>query len=144
MVKAGKLDAGEDSRCSFASAEAIRAAFGAGPGSLGPVGFKGTVVADRAVAAMADFVTGANEDDHHYTGVNIGRDFPEPQFADIRNVVAGDPSPDGKGALEICRGIEVGHIFQLRTKYSEHDEAHVPRRGRQVRSSWKWAATASA
>jgi prolyl-tRNA synthetase len=67
---------------------------------------------------MADFVIGANEDDYHYTGANIGRDLPEPEAADIRNVVAGDPSPDGKGALELCRGIEVGHIFQLRTKYS--------------------------
>ena len=67
---------------------------------------------------MADFVVGANIDDHHYTGANLGRDFPEPAFADIRNAVAGDPSPDGKGTLEICRGIEVGHIFQLRTKYS--------------------------
>jgi prolyl-tRNA synthetase len=67
---------------------------------------------------MADFVTGANVDDFHYTGVNIGRDFPEPVVADIRNVVAGDPSPDGKGVLDILRGIEVGHIFQLRTKYS--------------------------
>jgi prolyl-tRNA synthetase len=67
---------------------------------------------------MSDFVIGANENDHHYTGANIGRDFPEPDVADIRNVVAGDMSPDGKGTLEICRGIEVGHIFQLRTKYS--------------------------
>jgi prolyl-tRNA synthetase len=64
-------------------------------------------------------VTGANEDGQHYTGANIGRDFAEPQVADIRNVVAGDPSPDGKGPLAICRGIEVGHIFQLRTKYSD-------------------------
>jgi prolyl-tRNA synthetase len=67
---------------------------------------------------MADFVIGANEDDHHYTGANVGRDFPQPEVFDIRNVVAGDPSPDGKGTLELCRGIEVGHIFQLRTKYS--------------------------
>jgi prolyl-tRNA synthetase len=71
------------------------------------------------VMAMADFVIGANTNDHHYTGANIGRDFAEPAFADIRNVVTGDPSPDGKGTLELCRGIEVGHIFQLRTKYSE-------------------------
>ena len=77
------------------------------------------VVADRAVAAMSDFVCGANEEGFHLTGVNWGRDLPEPQVADIRNVVAGDPSPDGKGTLEIARGIEVGHIFQLRTKYSE-------------------------
>jgi prolyl-tRNA synthetase len=102
----------------FYSAERIRLAFGATPGSLGPVGFAGPVIADRAVAGMSDFVVGANEDDHHYTGANIGRDFRQPQTADIRNVVAGDPSPDGRGQLELCRGIEVGHIFQLRTKYS--------------------------
>ena len=77
------------------------------------------VTADRTVAAMSDFVCGANEEGFHLTGVNWGRDLPEPQAADIRNVVAGDPSPDGKGRLEIARGIEVGHIFQLRTKYSE-------------------------
>jgi len=103
----------------FAPAEAIRSRFGAGPGSLGPVGFKGVVIADRTVVAMSDFVVGANEDDHHYTGVNIGRDFPEPVVADVRNVVAGDASPDGKGRLEILRGIEVGHVFQLRDKYSK-------------------------
>jgi prolyl-tRNA synthetase len=118
LVKAAKL--GEVARpLAFSAAGAIRAAFGADPGSLGPVGFHGAVVADRTVAAMSDFVTGANEDEHHYTGVNIGRDFAEPVVADIRNVVAGDASPDGRGALGICRGIEVGHIFQLRTKYSE-------------------------
>jgi prolyl-tRNA synthetase len=117
LVKTGKL-AQVRKPVSFTGAEAIRAAFGADPGSLGPVGFNGTVIADYAVARMADFVTGANEDDHHHTGVNIGRDFPEPFPADLRNVVAGDPSPDGGGVLEICRGIEVGHIFQLRTKYS--------------------------
>jgi prolyl-tRNA synthetase len=103
----------------LAPAEAIRSRFGAGPGSLGPIGFKGVVIADRAVVAMSDFVTGANEDDHHFTGVNIGRDFPEPVVADVRNVVAGDASPDGKGRLEILRGIEVGHVFQLRNKYSK-------------------------
>ncbi len=77
------------------------------------------IIADRTVAAMSDFVCGANEEGFHLTGVNFGRDIPAPQVADVRNVVAGDPSPDGKGALEIVRGIEVGHIFQLRTKYSE-------------------------
>jgi prolyl-tRNA synthetase len=102
----------------FSSGESIRSRFGAGPGSLGPVGFKGIVIADRTVAAMSDFVAGANQDDYHHTGVNIGRDFPEPLVADIRSVVAGDASPDGKGRLEIVRGIEVGHIFQLRDKYS--------------------------
>ena len=117
LIKTGKLEA-VSKPVSFSSPEAIRAAFGADPGSLGPVGFKGIVIADRALAAMSDFVIGANENDHHYTGANLGRDFPEPQFEDIRNVVAGDPSPDGRGVLDICRGIEVGHIFQLRTKYS--------------------------
>ncbi len=117
-IKAQKLDGVADPLV-FASAEAIQAAFGAAPGSLGPVGFKGRVVMDRTVAVMADFVVGANQDDWHYTGANIGRDFTEPEVADLRNVVAGDPSPDGKGTLEICRGIEVGHIFQLRTKYAE-------------------------
>jgi prolyl-tRNA synthetase len=90
-------------------------------GYIGPVGSApSTVFADRTVAAMSDFVCGANEAGFHFTGVNWGRDLPEPgQIADIRKVVAGDPSPDGKGNLEIVRGIEVGHIFQLRTKYSE-------------------------
>jgi len=118
LIKAGKLEQVKKP-VAFSSVEAIRALFGADPGSLGPAGFKGTVIADRAVAAMADFVVGANQNDHHYTGANIARDFPEPVVADIRNVVAGDPSPDGKGRLEILRGIEVGHIFQLRTKYSD-------------------------
>ena len=117
-VKAQKIT-GIKNPLTFAAPADILTAFGANAGSLGPVGFSGRVVMDRTVAAMADFVTGANEDDHHYTGVNIGRDFPEAEVADLRNVVAGDPSPDGKGTLEICRGIEVGHIFQLRTKYSE-------------------------
>ncbi len=118
LIKAGKL-AQVKLPVTFAAVETIRAAFNADPGSLGPVGFSGTVIADRALTAMADFVVGANENDHHCTGANIGRDFPEPVFADLRNVVTGDASPDGKGTLEICRGIEVGHIFQLRTKYSE-------------------------
>ncbi len=78
-----------------------------------------TLIADRAVAAMSDFCTGANEDGYHLTGVNFGRDLPEAAVADIRNVVAGDPSPDGKGTLEIVRGIEVGQVFQLRTNYTE-------------------------
>jgi prolyl-tRNA synthetase len=117
-IKAQKLP-GIKNPLTFADEAAIRATFGAGPGSLGPIGFPGRIIADRTVAKMADFVIGANEDEHHYTGANLGRDFPEPEVADLRNVVAGDPSPDGKGTLEICRGIEVGHIFQLRTKYSE-------------------------
>jgi prolyl-tRNA synthetase len=77
------------------------------------------ILADRAVAALSDFVCGANEEGFHLTGVNFGRDLDEPAVADLRNVVSGDPSPDGKGRLDIVRGIEVGHIFQLRTKYSE-------------------------
>jgi prolyl-tRNA synthetase len=113
----------------FATDAEIRARLKATPGSLGPVG-RGReapagdqtsirVVADRTVAAMGDFCCGANEDGFHITGVNWGRDLPEPQaVADIRNVVAGDPSPDGKGRLELARGIEVGHVFQLRTAYS--------------------------
>jgi len=117
LIKAGKLEQVK-SPVAFSSVESIRALFGADPGSLGPVGFKGVVIADRAVAAMADFVVGANQNDHHYTGANFARDFPEPVVADIRNAVAGDASPDGRGRLEILRGIEVGHIFQLRDKYS--------------------------
>jgi len=116
-VKAGKL-AAIGTLKGFAGDAQIRAAVGCGVGSLGPVGLKLPLIADRAVAAMHDFVCGANADGLHYTGVNFGRDLPEPEVADIRNVVAGDDSPDGKGKLEICRGIEVGHIFQLRTKYS--------------------------
>jgi len=103
----------------FASEKEIVAALGCKPGYIGPVGAKVKVLADRAVAAMGDFVCGANEEGFHLTGVNFGRDLPEVAAADLRNVVAGDPSPDGRGTLEIARGIEVGHIFQLRTKYSE-------------------------
>jgi prolyl-tRNA synthetase len=104
----------------FASADEIVTALGCKPGYIGPVGFGGRVVADRSVAVMQDFVCGANEEGQHLTGADFGRDLPVPELvADIRNVLAGDPSPDGKGALELCRGIEVGHIFQLRTKYAE-------------------------
>ncbi|HKX37901.1 MAG TPA: YbaK/EbsC family protein, partial [Burkholderiales bacterium] len=102
----------------FATDAEIQSALGCKPGYIGPVGAKVKVIADRAVGAMSDFVCGANEEGFHLAGVNFGRDLAEPQIADIRNVVAGDPSPDGKGPLEIVRGIEVGHIFQLRTKYS--------------------------
>ena len=116
-IKAGKLPQVK-TPLAFASPEAIRAAFGAGPGSLGAVGFAGVVIADRTVAKMADLVTGANQDDWHLTGVNFGRDCPEPEAADLRGVVEGDPSPDGRGTLAIARGIEVGHIFQLGQKYS--------------------------
>jgi prolyl-tRNA synthetase len=90
------------------------------PGYIGPLGLESQVIADRAVIEMKNFTCGANEEGFHFTGVNFSRDIQLPDYIyDIRNVVPGDPSPDGKGKLEICRGIEVGHIFQLRTKYSE-------------------------
>ncbi len=120
-VKASKLEGLEDFR--FASEEEIRARFNCPPGFLGPLGLDRNrirVIADRSVAVMADFVCGANKPKFHTAGVNWGRDLPEPDLvADIRNVVAGDPSPDGQGSLELCRGIEVGHIFKLGTKYSQ-------------------------
>ena len=140
-IKAGKIPALGNFR--FASDEEIQEHLGCRPGYIGPVANAQTpnvkhaplanqfdppeaewklpfpVFADRSVAAMSDFVCGANEAGFHLTGVNFGRDLPEPEVFDIRNVVAGDPSPDGKGTLEICRGIEVGHIFQLRTKYAK-------------------------
>ena len=116
-IKAEKL-VGVKSPLTMASPEAIVAQFGANGGSLGPVGFKGKVYADFACEKGADWVIGANEDDYHYTGFNFGRDAAEPEFVDLRNVVAGDPSPCGKGSLQLARGIEVGHVFQLRDKYS--------------------------
>ncbi len=116
-IKAEKL-AGVKSPLTMAQPEHILAVFGANGGSLGPVGFKGKVYADFATEKGADWVIGANEDGFHYTGFNFGRDAAEPEFADIRNVVAGDPSPCGKGSLQLARGIEVGHVFQLRDKYS--------------------------
>ena len=105
----------------FARDEEIVEKLACKPGFIGPVGIPADipVFADRTVAAMSDFVVGANEAGFHIRDVNFGRDLPEPTVADIRNVLAGDPSPDGKGTLDLCRGIEVGHIFQLRTKYSE-------------------------
>ncbi len=118
-IKAAKLPGLEPFR--FATEAEIVARIGCKPGYIGPVGVGPdiTVVADRTVATMSDFVCGANDAGFHLTGVNFGRDLPEPTIvADIRNVVAGDPSPDGNGTLELCRGIEVGHVFQLRTKYS--------------------------
>jgi len=121
-VKAGKVP-GLKGGYRFATVAEIEDHFGCKPGYLGPIGTKKPVkvVADRTVANMADFVCGANEVDFHLTGVNWGRDLPEPDLvADIRNVVAGDPSPDGQGVLAIQRGIEVGHVFYLGTqKYSE-------------------------
>ncbi|WP_077033477.1 proline--tRNA ligase [Pelomonas sp. KK5] len=119
-VKAGKVE-GLKGGFRFATIAEIEDHFGCKPGYLGPIGLKKPVkvIADRTVANMADFVCGANEADFHYTGANWGRDLPEPDVvADIRNVVAGDPSPDGKGVLAIQRGIEVGHVFFLGTKYS--------------------------
>ncbi len=119
-IKARKLPAlGAGYR--FATEAEIIETFGTKPGYLGPLSTAKpvTVVADRTVAAMSDFIVGANEPDFHIAGVNWGRDLPEPMVEDVRNVQAGDPSPDGKGSLKICRGIEVGHIFQLRTVYSE-------------------------
>jgi prolyl-tRNA synthetase len=110
----------------FAGEEEIRRAIGAGPGSLGPVNLPIPCVVDRSVANLADFSAGANQDGKHYFGINWGRDLPEPELvADLRNVVAGDPSPDGQGTLTIARGIEVGHIFQLGQKYSAAMNASV-------------------
>jgi prolyl-tRNA synthetase len=103
----------------FATDEQIRNAAGCAAGSLGPVGLSAPVIVDHAAAHLSDFVCGANEDGKHYTGVNWERDLPAPDRTDLRNVVNGDASPDGKGTLSIARGIEVGHIFQLGTKYSE-------------------------
>lgn len=103
----------------------LREAIGAGAGSLGPLNMPLPCIIDRSVAMMSDFAVGANIDDKHYFGVNWERDLPLPEVADLRNVVEGDPSPDGQGTLEIKRGIEVGHIFQLGTKYSEAMKAQV-------------------
>lgn len=123
-VKAEKLPQ-VASPLTFATEEEIRAVVKAGPGSLGPVNMPIPVVIDRTVAAMSDFTAGANIDGKHYFGINWDRDVATPEVADIRNVVAGDPSPDGQGTLLIKRGIEVGHIFQLGTKYSEALKASV-------------------
>nr|WP_298142880.1 proline--tRNA ligase [uncultured Pseudomonas sp.] len=117
-IKAANL-AQVASPLTMASEAELRAAIGAGAGSLGPLNLPLPCIVDRSVALMSDFAIGANIDDKHYLGVNWERDLPLPEVADLRNVVAGDPSPDGQGTLEIKRGIEVGHIFQLGTKYSE-------------------------
>ncbi len=120
-IKAGKVE-GLKAGFRFATVAEIEQHFGCKPGYLGPIGTQlpVKVVADRTVAAMHDFICGANDEGFHYTGVNWGRDLPEPDLvADIRNVVAGDPSPDGQGVLAIQRGIEVGHVFYLGTKYSK-------------------------
>jgi len=122
-VKANKIPGLGEYR--FATDDEIVEWFGTPPGYLGPIGTKKPVkvVADRTVANMSDFVCGANELDFHFTGANWGRDLPEPLVADLRNVVAGDPSPDGQGVLAIQRGIEVGHVFQLGTRYSNDMKA---------------------
>jgi prolyl-tRNA synthetase len=120
-IKAGKVNGLKDG-FRFATGAEIERHFGCKPGYLGPIGTRlpVKVVVERTVAAMHDFICGANDEGFHYTGVNWGRDLPEPDaVADIRNVVAGDPSPDGKGVLAIQRGIEVGHVFYLGTKYSQ-------------------------
>ena len=118
-IKVGKVPGLSNHR--FATEDEIREAYGTVPGYLGPIGTKQPVrvVADRTVANMTDFVCGANEEGYHFTGANWGRDAGEPEVADLRNVVEGDASPDGKGVLAIERGIEVGHVFQLGTAYSE-------------------------
>lgn len=123
-IKAQKLP-GIANPLRMASREAVLAATGCEPGYLGPIGLRCPVYADHAALALSDFVCGANEIDQHYTGVNWGRDLPEPTAADLRNVIDGDPSPGGNGTLRIRRGIEVGHIFQLGRKYSEALQATV-------------------
>jgi prolyl-tRNA synthetase len=123
-VKAQKLP-GVFAPLKMATAEQVRAATGCEPGFIGPVGLKLRLYADHAAAHASDFVCGANRRDLHLTGVNWGRDLPEPEVVDIRNVMQGDPSPSGRGTLAIARGIEVGHIFQLGRKYSEAMNATV-------------------
>jgi prolyl-tRNA synthetase len=123
-VKSQKL-AGVASPLRMAGAERVRAASGAEPGFIGPIGFAGKIYVDHAAAHLADFVCGANEKDMHYRGANWGRDLAEPQSVDIRNAQAGDPSPTGRGVLKIGRGIEVGHIFQLGQLYSAAMKASV-------------------
>ena len=123
-LKASKLEE-VGSPLLFATDKEIRDAIGAGPGSLGPVGLSIPVIADYEVARMSDFAAGANSDDKHFFGINWGRDVETPVTADLRTAVEGDISPDGKGILKMARGIEVGHIFQLGTAYSEAMNAVV-------------------
>jgi prolyl-tRNA synthetase len=123
-LKAEKLEQ-VASPLQFASDKDIREAIGAGPGSLGPLGLSLPVIADHEVALMSDFAAGANSDDKHFFGINWGRDLEAPVTADIRNAIEGDMSPDGKGKLQMARGIEVGHIFQLGQSYSEAMNAVV-------------------
>lgn len=123
-VKAAKLEAIAEP-LTMASEEQIKAVAGCGAGSIGPVDLNCTIIADKAATMVSDFVCGANKNGFHLTGVNWERDLPQPTTADIRNVVEGDPSPDGKGSLSIARGIEVGHVFQLGNKYSSKMKAEV-------------------
>jgi prolyl-tRNA synthetase len=123
-VKAQKLS-GVANPLRMAGPERVRSATGTEPGFIGPIGFEGRIYVDHAAAQVADFICGANEKDMHYTGVNWGRDLPEHQSVDIRNAQAGDPSPTGRGTLQIARGIEVGHIFQLGQLYSTAMNATV-------------------
>ena len=134
LVKAQKIP-GAKQPLAFADAAEIRAAIGASPGSIGPVGLSVPVIVDPQAAAAADFVCGANRDGHHYQGVNWGRDLPlaDSQVQDLRNVAPGDPAPDGQGELRFLKGIEAGHIFQLGRTYSEAMQAKVlDRDGRPV------------
>ncbi|WAL80272.1 proline--tRNA ligase [Shewanella sp. DAU305] len=123
-VKADKLDL-VASPVEMAPEALIRDAIGAGPGSLGPIGLNIPIVIDHSVSVMSDFAAGANVDDKHYFGINWERDLPTAQVADIRNVVEGEPTPDGSGTYAMARGIEVGHIFQLGTNYSKSMNATV-------------------
>ena len=123
-IKAEKLPQ-VASPLTMAEEDEVRRHVGAGFGSIGPVGLDLPVIADRTVAAMGDFAAGANRDDEHLLNINWGRDLPEPEVADLREVTAGDPNPEGAGTLAIRRGIEVGHIFQLGTRYSEALKAQV-------------------
>ncbi|WP_110655994.1 proline--tRNA ligase [Salinicola halimionae] len=134
-IKAENLEA-VAAPLTMASEEEIRSAIGAGPGSLGPVKLPLTLIVDHSVALMSDFGAGANVDDHHLFGINWERDLPLPQVADLRNVVEGDPSPDGQGTLSITRGIEVGHVFQLGQKYSKAMNATVLDDGGQPATLW--------
>ena len=123
-VKSQKL-AGVSNPLRMASADRVRTSTGTEPGFIGPIGFAGKVYVDHAAAHLTDFICGANEKDIHFRGANWGRDLPEPESVDIRNAQSGDPSPSGRGRLQIARGIEVGHIFQLGQLYSDAMKATV-------------------
>ncbi|MGJ0491650.1 proline--tRNA ligase [Methylobacter sp.] len=124
VIKAEKVD-GIAAPLSFASDEEVYSACRSKPGSLGPIGLDIKIIADRGVVLMSDFVCGANQDGKHYQGVNWERDLPVPAIEDLRTVVEGDASPDGQGTITLARGIEVGHIFQLGTKYSAAMKADI-------------------